>query len=78
MRLREMNFVVTRELLRWPRGPRGSAQNVFRFAYSAYRLNSLGRRPVIACSTAAAVEAALRSVRKDVPGFTPRVAGTDT
>lgn len=72
MTLRQMNYIVASELPRWPRGPRGSDQNMFRFAYSVYRMSSLSRKPMIACSAAAAMGAALRIVRRMPPASRPR------
>ena len=75
MMLRAMIAIVTGELKQWPRGPRGSAQNLFRLAFWAYRMNSLGRHAAISCSAAAAADAALSMVHKDFPGFQPTYVG---
>lgn len=67
----KMNAVVAEELAHIPRGPRGSAQNLYRMDYQLWRMNSLGRKPEIPCSSAAAHRAALASVRRTHPDFTP-------
>ena len=69
MTLRQMNAIVAAELKRWPRGPRGSAQNLFRAVYQCMRMNSLGKRAEIA--TADVLGEAVRLVRLDFPGFRP-------
>lgn len=61
MLLNEMNAVVAEELRGTPRGPRGSAQNQFRAAYQYFRLNSLGRRPVVHSSPQLAKRPSVRS-----------------
>jgi len=71
MSLREMNALVASELLGIPRGPRGSTQNMYRMAYQFSRMNSLGRKPEIARSAAAARATALRVTRSYDPGFGP-------
>jgi hypothetical protein len=72
-----MLAVLMTELKRIPRGPRGSAQNVYRAAFTAARLNTLGRRPQITPTAAAAHGLALRCVRAADPewvGFIPSFA----
>jgi hypothetical protein len=72
-----MFAVLMAELERIPRGPRGSAQNVYRAAFTAARLNTWGRRPQIAPTAAAAHGLALRCVRAAHPewaGFIPSFA----
>jgi hypothetical protein len=71
MSLREMNAVVAGELLAFPRGPRGSAQNMFRMTYALYRMNSLGKKPEIPRSASAARLNALRITRGYHPRFEP-------
>lgn len=71
MSLREMSARVAAELLGVPRGPRGSAQNIYRMVYAAFRINSLGRKLEIPCSTAAAHAEALRVIGSHYPGFRP-------
>ncbi len=66
--------VVMAELERIPRGARGSAQNAYRAAFTAARLNTLGCRPQITRTAGAAHALALRCVRAGHPewvGFTP-------
>ena len=70
-----MHARVSWELASFPRGERGSSQNIFRAAYAAFRLNSLGRRPQIANSAAAAFRAALAAVRTFDPTFAVSVTG---
>ena len=67
----EMNAVVAEELASIPREAPGSAQNLYRAAYQFWRMNSLGSKPEIPCSLAAAHRAALASVRSTYPDFTP-------
>jgi hypothetical protein len=59
------------ELAAWPRGPRCSDQNIFRAAFFAARMNSLGMRPQIARSREASIDAALCAVRAFNPTFAP-------
>jgi hypothetical protein len=67
----KMNVVVAEELAGIPRGAPGSAQNLYRMDYQLWRMNSLGRKPEIPRSSAAAHRAALASVRRTHPDFTP-------
>lgn len=69
MSLREMNALIAGELLSIPRGPHGSAQNMYRMVYQLSRMNGLGRKPEIARSAAAAHATALRVTRSHYPGF---------
>lgn len=71
MSLREMNALVAGELLTTPRGPHGSAQNLYRMVYAISRMNSLGRKPQIPCLAAAAHANALRITRSYYPEFKP-------
>lgn len=71
MSLREMNARTTLELARVPRG--GLDQNIYRMALQAFMMNSMGKRPQIQRSAAAAHAAALRVVRQSVPGFVPDI-----
>ncbi len=61
------------ELQRYPRGPRGSLQNLFRLAFFDAREHSLGKKAEIH-GHEAAVDLALRIVRVDDPAFMPRIA----
>ena len=70
MSLKQMNEVVADELRWMPRGPVGSDQNQYRAVFRYYRLNSLGRRPVVRSATAAH-EATLTMIRRWNPGFEP-------
>jgi|ERR1022692_3741134 hypothetical protein len=54
-----MIVVLMGELEHIPRGPRGSAQNLYRAAFTAARFNTLGRRPQITPTAAAAHALAL-------------------
>jgi hypothetical protein len=64
-----MNALVADELLSISHGPRGSAQNMYRMAYAILRMNSLGRRPQLPHSAAAAHAEALRVTRVHFPQF---------
>lgn len=66
----QMNAVVGKELRQIPRGPRGSAQRMYRSVYNNYRLNSLGAHPEVH-STEDAHDAARRIVRQTYPKFEP-------
>lgn len=59
--------VVMTELERIPRGARGCAQNEYRAAFTAARLNNLGCRPHITPTAEAAHALALRCVRVGHP-----------
>lgn len=69
--------VVMAELEQIPRGAKGSAQNLYRAAFTAARLNTLGRRPQITPTAEAAHALALHCVRAGNPewaDFTPTFA----
>jgi hypothetical protein len=74
MDVEQMRAAVADDLKSYPRGPRGSDQNMFRAALAAARLNSLGRDPHLAPSVEAARELALRIVRQTSADFEPQVA----
>ena len=67
----EMRMKTTSELRRVPRG--GLPQNQYRMALQLFLMNSMGGRPQIDRSTAAAHAAALRTVRESYPGFEPTI-----
>jgi hypothetical protein len=69
VRREEMNFQVDRELAVIPRGDLG--QNTLRMSYTMWRRNSLGPKPEIECSAAAAYAAAVAGVGRDRPEFVP-------
>ncbi len=71
MSVRPTLALVLAELAHVPRGSRGSAQNLYRMVFYAYRMNSLGKHPQIVRSAAAAHAQALRTTRSYYPGFTP-------
>jgi hypothetical protein len=58
-----MNAVVAHELRYYPRGPRGSSENVFRAVYQNLRMNSPGGRPAVPNSAGAVRHAAVRLMR---------------
>lgn len=66
--------VISRELARFPRGTRGSAQNHFRAVFWEARAHGLGRRATIPPTFDAAVDLATQIIRRDFPGFIPTVA----
>jgi hypothetical protein len=68
-----IHALVKAELERYPRGARGSSQNLFRAAYAAFRLNGLVRRPQITDSALAALDSAVAAVRRIDSGFVPSV-----
>lgn len=71
MPVHPMLALVLAELSRVPRGSRASPQNLYRMVFYAYRMNSLGKRPQVPRSPAAAHAQALRTTRSYYPGFTP-------
>lgn len=71
------NMIVKTELRSVPRQQRGSAQNAYRAAYAAARLNTLGRRPQAEPTAEAAHRLALRVIRAagaEWAQFTPTLA----
>jgi hypothetical protein len=64
-----MTTRLREELGYYPRGNRGSAQNVFRSVYQMARMNSMGRKAELPNSATAVREFALGLVRKLFPGF---------
>lgn len=75
MSLTRMNAIVIQELRRFPRGLRGSLQNLFRAVFWCYRMNSLGRRPEV-FSAAEAHEKALHLIRRIDASFVPTTLPT--
>jgi hypothetical protein len=75
MNRRAMIDAVLDELSHIPRANRGSAQNVYRMAYWAGRMNSLGRRPQIARSASTAHIFALQVARRYYAEFVPNIIG---
>jgi len=71
MSLADMNAAAADELRHVPQG--ALEQNIYRMALQQYLLNSLGRRPQIERSAAAAHAAALRTVRPYYREFTPTI-----
>lgn len=69
--LAEINETVSRELARYPRSTRGSAQNLFRAVYQMERTSSLGRKELRTGSAAECAARAAAFVRVRHPGFTP-------
>lgn len=67
----EMNAIVAQELVAYPRGPRGSHQNVFRSVYQNLRMNSLGAHPEVRGGPGAVEREALRIVQNHFPNFAP-------
>ena len=68
----QQNKIAKTELAYYPRGPRGSDQNLMRMAFVLARRNALGRRPQIARNVDASHSVALRVVRRGNPDFTPK------
>lgn len=64
-----MDSLIADELKAVPRGPAQSAENLYRMAYEAARLNSLGIEPQIANSPHAVRDFALQAVRQHHPNF---------
>jgi hypothetical protein len=73
--LDRINKTVGRELVRYPRGPRGSAQNIFRAVYQMVRASSLGQRDSWSGSADACAAWAAMIVRQSHPGFAPFMCG---
>ena len=71
MSLAGMNAETASELRHVPRGT--FEQNIYRMALQQYLMNSMGQRPQIERSTAAAQAAALRMVRQHYREFTPTI-----
>lgn len=69
MNIGEMRAIIKAELAGIPRG--SLSQNVYRAAYEQARLYGLSGRPGIPPTPQAAHAAALQTVRRDDPGFTP-------
>jgi hypothetical protein len=69
--LDEINGTVKRELVRYPRGSRGSAQNLFRAVYQMVRTSSLGRKEPWSGSPAECAALAAAIICEHHPGFTP-------
>lgn len=69
--LEQINRTIKNELVHFPRGPRGSAQNIFRAIYQMTRASSLGRKRAWSGTTAECEEAAVRLVRQTYPTFVP-------
>jgi hypothetical protein len=70
--LEQINTTIENELMRFPRGSRGSAQNIFRAIYQMTRASSLGRKDLWSGSASECEEAAVGIVRRTHPGFVPR------
>ena len=71
----QQNKIAKTEQAYYPRGPRGSDQNIMRSAFVLARRNALGRKPQIARNVDAAHDVALRAVRIGNPDFAPVCAG---
>jgi hypothetical protein len=71
--LARINRAVGFELCRYPRGGRGSAQNVFRAAYQMLRASSLGRKESWSGSAEECEALATTTVRETRPRFVPVV-----
>lgn len=69
--LRNINETVGRELEHYPRGARGSAQNLFRAIYQMVRASSLGSKEPWSGSGAECAARATTIIRQAHPGFTP-------
>ena len=67
----EMNARASGELSSFPRGVRGSAQNLFRAVYWMARLHSLGKRRTIPNSRDAVLRYAIVWMREQYPNFEP-------
>jgi hypothetical protein len=70
----QQNEITQTELAYYPRGPRGSEQNIMRSAFVIARRNGLGRKPQIGRSVDAAHDIALRVMRTGNPDFLPVLA----
>lgn len=73
--LDRINETVGRELVRYPRGPRGSVQNIFRAVYQMVRTSSLGHKEPWSGSADDCAAWATIIVRQGHPGFAPSHAG---
>jgi hypothetical protein len=69
--LATINSTVARELARYPRDARGSAQNLFRAVYQMLRTSSLGRNEAWTGSASDCAAQATMIVRQSHPGFDP-------
>jgi len=69
--LERINKTIGSELAHFPRGARGSAQNIFRAIYQMTRASSLGRKDPWSGSASECEEAAVGIVRRTHPGFVP-------
>jgi hypothetical protein len=67
----QQNKIAKTELAYYPRGPRGSDQNIMRMGFVLARRNALGRKAQIARNVDASHEVALRAVRRGNPDFAP-------
>ena len=67
--------MVGRELVRYPRGPRGSVQNIFRAVYQMVRTSSLGQKEPWSGSADDCAAWATMIVRQGHPGFAPLTCG---
>lgn len=70
----QQNKIAKTELAYYPRGPRGSDQNIMRMVFVLARRNALGRKPQIARNVDASHQVALRAVRRGNPDFAPMCA----
>ena len=66
--------IARNEFVRFPRGTRGSLQNLFRMIWWNVRMNSLGRRPEAGRSLAEVDAYALKLMRDFYPDFGPTLA----
>lgn len=66
-----INRTVDRELVCYPRGPRKSAQNIFRAAYQMLRTASLGQKDPWSGSAEDCAMHAVAIVREAHPDFAP-------
>jgi hypothetical protein len=71
--LPKINRVVGIELRRYPRGKRGSAQNVFRAVYQMVRASSLGHKEPWSGSASECEALATILVRETHPHFVPAI-----
>ncbi|HEX4838672.1 MAG TPA: hypothetical protein VFV03_09145 [Solirubrobacteraceae bacterium] len=67
-----INQTVGQELALYPRGPRASAQNIFRAVYQMMRASSLGQKEPWSGSSDDCAAWATRIVRETHPGFVPQ------
>lgn len=75
--LDRINETVRRELVRYPRGPRGSVQNIFRAVYQMVRTSSLGQKEPWSGSADDCAASATMIVRQGHPTFAPLTCGLD-